>query len=189
MWVCALLFCRIHGFNQHQPQQPHQKHQHKQQQQKWHQQNQCNWFGRRHGCNNSDSRGPRDLYLIFEIHIVLSDFCTMQKMYHKGQKSKEIVKKLLICTITIAYFREAAKKIKTYAIKGGRGSRLLSKDPTKKKSYLWNLIFWILMGCGKARFSFGGGLPRALIAGCLELLCAGRLKIPGNKLWDQNFQF
>ena len=33
------------------------------------------------------------------------------------------------------------------------------------------------------------GLPWALIAGCLELLCAGRLEVPGNKLWDQNFQF
>ena len=33
------------------------------------------------------------------------------------------------------------------------------------------------------------GLPPALNAGCLELLCAGRLEIPGNKLWNQNFQF
>ena len=27
-------------------------------------------------------------------------------------------------------------------------------------------------------------LPRALMAGCLELLCAGPLEIAGNKLWD-----
>ena len=33
------------------------------------------------------------------------------------------------------------------------------------------------------------GLPRALIVGCLKLLCAGRLEIPGNKIWDKNFQF
>ena len=32
-------------------------------------------------------------------------------------------------------------------------------------------------------------LPRALIAGCLEVSCAGRLEVRGNKLWDQNFQF
>ena len=26
------------------------------------------------------------------------------------------------------------------------------------------------------------GLPRGLIAGCLEVSCAGRLEVPGNKL-------
>ena len=32
-------------------------------------------------------------------------------------------------------------------------------------------------------------LPQGLIAGCLEVSCAGRLEVPVNKLWDQNFQF
>ena len=31
------------------------------------------------------------------------------------------------------------------------------------------------------------GLPRGLIAVCLEVLCAGRLEVQGNKLWDQSF--
>ena len=52
----------------------------------------------------------------------------------------------------------------------------------QKCFYSPNLIFRIVMGCGKACFSFGRGLPRTLIAGCLKLLCAGRFEIPGNEL-------
>ena len=33
------------------------------------------------------------------------------------------------------------------------------------------------------------GLPWGPIAGCLEVSCAGRLEVPGNKLWDKNCQF
>ena len=42
---------------------------------------------------------------------------------------------------------------------GGGGtttSNIYLKDPTTKKFYRPNLIFWIVMGCGKARFSKKG---------------------------------
>ena len=48
----------------------------------------------------------------------------MQKMYHWGQKSKEIGK-IFTNSNTNAYFRESVQKINTFSIKGGRGSRLL----------------------------------------------------------------
>ena len=68
---------------------------------------------------------------------------------------------------------------------------------------LWSDILICFLGCGTARFlssrvalrSVGvasrsdRGLPQGPIPGCLEVSCAGRLEVPGNKLWNQNFQF
>ena len=42
---------------------------------------------------------------------------------------------------------------------------------------VWYSSFPIIAACFEVR------------AGCLEVSCAGRLEVPGNKVWDQNFQF
>ena len=60
----------------------------------------------------------------------------------------------------------------------------------QKNFYRPTLIFWIVMGCGKALLIGGASRqpahetsrqPAMIRAGCLE--------VPENKLWDQNFQF
>ena len=84
---------------------------------------------------------------------------------------------------------------------------LLTGILPQKKFYCPNLIFWIAMGCGTVvklvlvgrakktpkieNFSVKACslAPRGPIAGCLEVSCAGHLEVPGNKLWDRNFQF
>ena len=65
---------------------------------------------------------------------------------------------------------------------GGGGAELEQASKRRLRTFLWPFVR-LLQGWKTSATLPRGlcGLPRGLIAGCL--------KVPGNKLWDQSFQF